>query len=321
MSMPLRTRRPGPDACPGVLTVWSADDGGLARVRLPGGRITMAGLSVLAAAADRFGTGELELTVRGNVQIRGLAGGTEPALAAVLRAAGLLPSDRHDRVRNIVASPATGLGGPDVGPLVAELDGALVADPILADLPGRFLFAVDDGTADVSALGADVGLFRAGAGYAVVLAGAVPKLWVGGQHAVAAAMQAAHAFLTERQRQGAAAWRLAELIDGPERIASAVAAVVPGERTGPALPTDALHRPRVPGPGMLPTPDGRGAVVVGVPDRRLPAAAAVALVELGAANEVRVTPWRSLLVPLPSPDAAGAVLAWARAHELEVGTS
>jgi precorrin-3B synthase len=213
------------------------------------------------------------------------------------------------------------LGGPDVGPLVAELDEALVADPVLAELPGRFLFAVDDGTADVSALGADVGLFRGGAGYAVVLAGAAPQLWVGAQHAAAAAVHAAHAFLTERQQQGSPAWRLAELIDGPERITSAIAAGLPTERTGPALPDDALHRPRVPRPGILATPDGRGAVVVGVPDRRLPVAAAIALVELAVSTEVRITPWRSLLIPLSAPAAAGPVLAWARAFELKVGTS
>ncbi len=200
----------------------------------------------------------LELTVRGNVQIRGLAAGAEHELAVLLRAAGLLPSESHDRVRNIMASPATGLGGADVGPVVAELDAALVADPVLAGLPGRFLFAVDDGSADVGALGADVGLFRTDHGYAVPLAGTLPQLWVSAQQAVPAALQAAHAFLTERQHQASSAWRLSELADGPTRVAAAVAAVVPGSSTGPTLPAGALDRPRVPRPGLLQTPDGRG---------------------------------------------------------------
>jgi precorrin-3B synthase len=319
VTTPLRTRRPGPDACPGVLSVWRANDGGLARIRLPGGRLTMGGLAVLAEAAGRLGAGMLELTVRGNVQIRGLAAGAERELAAVLRAAGLLPSESHDRVRNILASPATGLGGADVGRMVAQLDAALIADPVLAGLPGRFLFAVDDGSADVGALGADVGLFRTDHGYAVPLAGTAPQLWVSAQQAVPAALQAAHAFLTERQHQASAAWRLSELVDGPTRVAAAVAAVVPGSSTGPALPAGALDRPRVPPPGRLRTPDGRGAVVVAVPDRRLPAAAAAALVVLGVASEVRVTPWHSLVVPLPARAAAAAVVSWARAHRLEVG--
>lgn len=320
MTTPLRTRRPGPDACPGVLSVWAADDGGLARVRLPGGRLSMTGLAVLAEAADRLGAGVLELTVRGNIQIRGLRAGSERELAERLRPAGLLPSDSHERVRNIVASPATGLGGPDVGALVADLDEALIADPVLAALPGRFLFAVDDGSADVSALGADVGLFRVDDGCALSLGGTAPRVWVAAEHAVASAVRAARAFLTERQQQGSAAWRLGELTDGPARVAAAVTAVVPTRPTGPPLPPGALDSPRVPRPGLLPTPDGRGAVVVGVPDRRLSVAAAVALVGLGAATEVRVTPWRSLLVPVRTPDAA-AVLSWARAHDLEVGPS
>jgi precorrin-3B synthase len=301
-----------------VLSVWPADDGGLARVRLPGGRVIMSGLAVLAEAAQRLGAGVLELTVRGNIQIRGLRAGSERELAELLRSAGLLPSDSHDRVRNILASPAAGLGGPDVGALVAELDAALIADPALSDLPGRFLFAVDDGSADVSALGADVGLFRTDDGYAMPLAGTTPALWVSAEHAVPAALHAAHAFLTERQHQASAAWRLSELADGPARVAAAVGAVVPSGRTGPVLPAGALNRPQVPQPGLLPTPDGGGAVVVGVPDRRLAASAATALVGLGMATEVRVTPWRSMLVPLPTPDAADAVLTWARAHDLEV---
>lgn len=321
MTTPLRTRRPGPDACPGVLSVWRAADGGLARVRLPGGRVTMGSLAVLAGAADQLGPGVLELTVRGNVQIRGLRVGAERELAALLRPAGLLPSDSHDRVRNIVASPATGLGGPDVGVLVAQLDAALVADPVLAGLPGRFLFAVDDGSADVSALGADVGLFRTHDGYALLLGGAAPDVWVGSGHAAAAAMQAARAFLRERQQQGSAAWRLCELADAAARCAAAVSAAVPTNSTGPALPPGALDRPRVPRPGLLQTPDGRGAVVVGVPDGRLPAAAAAALVELDVASEVRITPWRSLLVPLSARAAAAAVVSWARAHQLEVAGS
>jgi precorrin-3B synthase len=308
-----------------VLSVWSADDGGLARVRLPGGRVSTAGLRVLAAAAEQLGNGELELTVRGNLQVRGLAAGAERDLADRLRAVGLLPSDSHDRVRNIVASPATGLLGPDVSTVVRELDAALIADPLLAGLPGRFLFAVDDGTADVSALGPDVGLFRADDtddGYALLLGGTAPGLRPAAGHAVAAAICAARAFLTLRQRDGSAAWRLAELPDGPARVAAAVRAAVPTGSSCPDLPANALDRPRMLPAGVLATRDGRAAVLIGVPHRRLTAAAVAelaGLAGLGSATEIRVTPWRSLLVPELDPAGLAAVLSWARAHRLEVG--
>ncbi|MGR6917517.1 precorrin-3B synthase [[Actinomadura] parvosata] len=149
-----RTR---PDACPGALQVHEAADGPLARVRLPGGAASCAQLHTLADCAEKFGSGVLELTSRANVQVRGLHSPT--AFAERLAAAGLLPSAAHERVRNILASPLSGrgAGGPlDTTSLVHALDQALCSRPRLAGLPGRFLFAVDDGTGDVAGLGADV---------------------------------------------------------------------------------------------------------------------------------------------------------------------
>ncbi|HVE25505.1 MAG TPA: hypothetical protein VNC22_08885, partial [Sporichthya sp.] len=218
-------RREGADACPGVRAVWDAADGGLARIRIPGGRLSADDLRVLAAGADDLGNGVLELTSRANVQIRGLRPAGEHDLAARLRLAGLLPSDTHDRVRNIVASPLTGLVGrePDVSALVADLDDALCADPGLAALPGRFLFAIDDGSRDVGGLDADVTLSAVPDGYVLGLGGVDV-----GRTAdpVAAALAAARGFLAERGDQCSPAWRLAELADGPARVAA---------RIGPSL--------------------------------------------------------------------------------------
>lgn len=42
--------------------------------------------------------------------------------------------------------------------MVGELDAAIRAEPRLAELGGRFWFGLDDGRADVSGLGADVGV-------------------------------------------------------------------------------------------------------------------------------------------------------------------
>ena len=62
------------DACPGALQVHQAADGALARIRLPGGMIGPAQLEALAHAATRFGSPAMELTSRGNIQIRGIRG-------------------------------------------------------------------------------------------------------------------------------------------------------------------------------------------------------------------------------------------------------
>ena len=96
------------DACPGALQTHAAADGALARVRVPGGLLTGGQLRALAAAARDLGDGALELTSRGNVQLRGLADGAEAELGDRLAAVGLLPSASHERVRNVLASVLTG---------------------------------------------------------------------------------------------------------------------------------------------------------------------------------------------------------------------
>jgi len=148
------TRRSDTDACPGALRLHAAADGPLARVRLPGGQLTGGQLRVLGDLAERCGDGGLELTSRANVQLRALTSADPAELAARLSAAGLLPSATHETVRNI-AAPA--LAGAPVRALVAELDRRLCADPALAALPGRFLFAIGEVTldADVAAIPTD----------------------------------------------------------------------------------------------------------------------------------------------------------------------
>ncbi|WP_349345307.1 hypothetical protein [Streptomyces rapamycinicus] len=172
------------DACPGALRLHPADDGSLARIRVPGGLLTARQAQALGRVAEELGDGRLDITSRGNAQVRGLAAGCGAELAARLRAAGLLPSDRHDRVRNIVASPLSGLDGAgyaDVVAWVRELDaalcdeacvGTLAARGELSGLSGRFLFALDDGRGDVAALGADVTLIATPGGGAVLRVGA-----------------------------------------------------------------------------------------------------------------------------------------------------
>ncbi|MGA4689456.1 cobalamin biosynthesis protein CobG [Rhodococcus sp. AB351] len=132
------------------------------RLRVPGGQVPDGALRALSDAAIAYADGDVHLTSRGNLQLRGIGldecGAVPAGLAEVVTAAGLLPSASHERVRNIVASPLSGLAGglTDVRPLVRELDAGLCADPVLADLPGRFLFGLDDGRGDVAALRCDL---------------------------------------------------------------------------------------------------------------------------------------------------------------------
>ncbi|RAY16880.1 precorrin-3B synthase [Actinomadura craniellae] len=304
MSLPSRY---APDSCPGALRIHAAADGGLARVRLPGGRLAAPGCAVLADAAADLGDGHLELTSRGNVQLRGLAPGAEGELGRRLRAAGLLPSDTHELARNITASVLTGRAGDgvlDVRPLVAGLDRGLCADPELAGLPGRFLFTIDDGRGDVVALRGDVGLYALdAASLAVTLGGADTGLRVAPEAAVPAVLAVARAFMRARTTE----WRLTEWDDPGERLAP----WLPGLGVGPRVEQSAARRalpgtPAKPPVGAVAQRDGRWALSALVPLGRLTPAQ---LSRLRGAEEIIITPWRSVVVPdlTDMPDSYGLV--------------
>ncbi|MCX4528773.1 MULTISPECIES: cobalamin biosynthesis protein CobG [unclassified Streptomyces] len=274
--------RDGGDACPGALRLHAADDGFLARVRIPGGLLGPAQAAALADAADRYGDGHLELTSRGNVQLRGLADGCGAGLAELLDAAGLLPAPSHERVRNIVASP---LGDPAP---VRALDRLLCADPEATALSGRFLFAVDDGRGDVAALDPDVTLLGQPGGRALVrLGAAADAVEVAAADGPGAALEAARHFLAAAAAAGTRAWRVAELpaehaLDTGEFIA---------RLTGRGIA--ARYVPDAPRPyADPPAPGPHGdALCVLIPLGRLATAQWREL-----PGELRVTPWRSVVV-------------------------
>ncbi|MEU5990131.1 precorrin-3B synthase [Spirillospora sp. NPDC047418] len=277
------------DACPGALRTHDAADGPLARVRVPGGAVSSAQLRVLGAAARELGRDVIELTSRGNLQLRGVR--DPAALAERLGTAGLLPSPSHERVRNIVASPLGGRGEHGAlatDPLVTALDRALCARPRLAGLPGRFLFAFDDGTGDMLAMEADLTCTPAG----LHLAGTRLPLRDG---AVPLMVAAAEAFLDVRED----AWRLAEVPDGARLVAERLG--TDREEAG------ARPGPRRPYAGVIEQRDGLVALEAVPPLGRLSGAQAEALAHV--ADEVRVTPWRSAVLRDLSPDGAGRVAA------------
>jgi precorrin-3B synthase len=240
----------------------------LARVRLPGGAVSAAQLRALADCAEACGDGDLHLTSRGNVQLRGV---TRPGLAARLTDAGLLPSPSHERVRNVLASPLSGLTGglADVRGLASSLDRLLCATPELASLPGRFLFAFDDGRGDIAGEGADVCWRATGPSEGTLLLAATDT---GRRVALADAVPALVEVALEFGRVRGSAWRVAELDD-------------PAWRGTPV--------PRV----DVPVPAGMIAgSVAGVVPRfgQLSATQVRALAGIGPAL---VTPWKSLVLP------------------------
>jgi precorrin-3B synthase len=276
---PTRTRR---DLCPGVFRPWPADDGNLLRLRLPGGKVPAAALAALSGVARAYGDGDLHLTGRANLQLRGLATVSSEVVAAIV-ATGLLPSRTHELVRNLMASPQTGRAGgrADLRPVVAELDRLLCADPALAELPGRFLFLLDDGRGDLVGRPADLGLvalderiaqLRVGAGWGPVVSLA---------EAPGELARLARRFLAVRGVGTDAPWHVDEL------PAPLLEPTPRDPRTGVSSPP--LRYGDVPGGVHVEAPGG-----VLAPDlvRRL--------VERARGCDLVVTPWRGVLVPDPA---------------------
>ncbi len=261
-----RTR---PDRCPGVLRPWPAEDGNLVRIRLAGGLLPAGSLRALSEVATTYGDGDVHVTGRANLQLRGL-GDVTPEVVAAIEATGLLPSRTHELARNLMVSSQTGLAGgrTDLRPVVAELDRSLCAEPALAELPGRFLFVLDDGRGDLLDRQADLGLVALDARFAQLRVGETWGDVVPTSIAPVVLVALAHTFLRVRATQ----WHVTELRE------PMVAAMPPDHRVPEQAPP--LAYGTVAGGEHVPAPDGIVDPALGEVDA-----------------DLVVTPWRGVLVP------------------------
>ncbi|KWH45700.1 precorrin-3B synthase [Burkholderia cepacia] len=151
-----------PSACPGLVRVVAAADGGLCRIKLPGGRLDARQARAIAAAARACGSGAIDATNRANLQLRGIRDDAADALIRALLDAGLGPSvdatadavtdtaalAASDDVRNVMLSP---LAGDDPAALVdsralaAPLLDMLAREPRRGELSPKFSIQLDGG--------------------------------------------------------------------------------------------------------------------------------------------------------------------------------
>ena len=154
MNQPVSAHQPHaslrPSACPGLLRIVQAKDGGICRIKLAGGALTADQADAVASAAERFAAGEIEATNRGNLQIRGI-GNEQAGLIELLLAAGLGPRDAAgDDVRNLMLSPVAGVDPQmlfDTRPLAAQLLQALETTARFHQLSAKFAVQLDGGEA------------------------------------------------------------------------------------------------------------------------------------------------------------------------------
>ena len=190
--------------CPGALKPFESGDGLIVRVRLHLSRLSLVQLETLAGAAERFGDGNLYLSNRANMQLRGVTNGKHAPLLEVLAAARLLDSDvRVEAIRNIQVSPAVELSANAglASGLVARLEDALAKNETLYQLPGKFGIAVQAGNEIDTAVVSDVIFLVQGHQIAMVLEGALDKaiLFDGTNAAAEGFVSIATAFLRLRQ--------------------------------------------------------------------------------------------------------------------------
>ncbi len=129
--------------CPGALRPMESGDGLIVRVRPWCGTLTIEQTLGLADSAEQFGNGNIDLTRRANLQLRGVGEDALDRLQAVLADLGLLDADAAaEGVRNIMVGP---FASPEARALADGLTQALLAEGSLHGLPAKFGWLVDGG--------------------------------------------------------------------------------------------------------------------------------------------------------------------------------
>jgi len=132
--------------CPTAHRPMAAGDGLIVRVRPRLARLERAQVLGLCDAADTHGNGQIDLTNRGNLQIRGVSDDTWRALIEQLCTLGLVAPDPTMEARYAVLVAPDWRSGDDTHRIAGEIIARLADVP---DLPGKFGFAIDAGAAPV----------------------------------------------------------------------------------------------------------------------------------------------------------------------------
>jgi precorrin-3B synthase len=308
--------------CPGALRPMQSGDGLIVRVRPQAGAFGLDTLVALAEAAARFGNGQIDLTRRANLQIRGISETYLTALHDVIGELGVLDeTPEAEAVRNLVIGPLAGVDPTevlDVREIARELARLLASDPAIWALPTKFGFILDGGGAlTLVDERADIRLvaIRNGARPAIAIGLDTSNGidWLGSvspEDAAAAAMTTARAFLDATSR--GPRQRMRDL--SAEGLASLRSTMKPRfdpltlDPQEPRAKSDASSARRI---GLLNLGSGRYAVGIAAPFGRLEAEPflkfAAAISDLGV-KEIRLSPWRALYVESSHRQIAQAIL-------------
>ena len=178
-------------ACPGLSAPMTTGDGLLVRLTATG-TIPLGAFAAFCAAAQTHGNGIIEVTARGNIQVRGLNAASALSFAAAVAALNIAADDGVP----VLCNPLAGLDPDeiiDAATLAADLRVALARTSLTQKLSAKVSIVVDGGgKLGLDAIAADI-RFRAEAtnGTAIlrVEAGGQYIGSVGAEHVVEAARQ------------------------------------------------------------------------------------------------------------------------------------
>jgi precorrin-3B synthase len=299
--------------CPGALRPMESGDGLIVRLRITGGVLSAAQALLIAEAAHRYGNGLIDLSGRANLQLRGVNPTEWPHLIEDLSSHGLIDQDAEaEAVRNVMASPLAGLDPSallDIRPDVKALEARLINSRALHELPAKFGFLIDDGsTLPLAHEEADIGfeaiMYESRVHYAVRLAGAESVALIEPEHLVTTAEQVALAFISASRTSDKQFKRLKDWLqaEGAEALFKTV-----------GLTTLITHRrtTTTPSPFGFHTLGTQTYLGVGAPFGRFSAQGLIALAQAAAkdgSGELRLTPWRAILIPSLSEEAAATLI-------------
>lgn len=318
--------------CPGALHPMETGDGFLVRIRLTAGVLAAPIAQELADLSRSFGNELIDLSQRGNLQLRGVQIEDLSALQSALDDLGLLDADvGAEAVRNVIAPPLAGLdptAAIDGRALATALEHRLAEEIAVHALPGKFGFAIDDGgRLSLADVGIDVRLtgLTTADGPRVVISVATPK-----GHRPIAVTSEAEAVDRALDLARAVVRLRADVADAPRRMAEIVA------RFGlPALLDAADFGDEMAEIATLPRAGGAEAVLgdhthgpvpffgVGAPFGRLSADQLALIGELAGERgigEARLTPWRTVLVPGVKPEKMPRIRPWIAAGRFVFST-
>ncbi|MFT8719474.1 precorrin-3B synthase [Acetobacter sp.] len=273
--------------CPGALRPMLSGDGLLVRVRPPIGQLTQAQADGLARLAAQYGNGQIDLSARANIQIRGVTDQTYAPLVTGLASLGLIDATPEAEARrNIVVTPFW-QSSDGTAELAERLGSALRDDRTLA-LPGKFGFAIDTGATPVLRdVSADIRIERDATGALLCRAdSAASGARVTSDTAVDTALSLARWFISSGGRKRMAV----HLADGAT-LPSAFTAIEAAPMTDMSPP--------VPG-------QSTAGFMIGFAFGQLQARTLSALADIAP---LRVTPWRMLVLEgqTGAPDIKGII--------------